>query len=130
MRELALGNRALAATALNRAASLQAGLVSSTSTSLPALFAAILAARDALDAQDSAAISAAGDIQNVLGPSSDALLDRPDRLLQPRRSLSDTGRTVTTRNETNMLEYMASLYRQEKAYQAVLKVSSRMLACA
>jgi hypothetical protein len=29
-----------------------------------------------------------------------------------------------------MIEYMASLYRQEKAYRAVLKASSRMLASA
>ncbi len=29
-----------------------------------------------------------------------------------------------------MIEYMANLYRQEKAYRAVLHVSSRMLASA
>ena len=129
VRELALGNRVLAATALNRAASLQAGLVGSTSTSLPALFAAILAARDALDAQDSAAISAAlGEIQNALAPSTELSADRPDRVATVQAdSRSVRLEPTTSKNETNLLEYMASLYRQEKAYQAVLKVSSRML---
>jgi FlgN protein len=132
VRELALGNRALAATALNRAASLQAGLVSSSSTSLPALFSAILAAREALDAQDSAAISAAlGEIQNALAPSNDISTDRPDRTATAQaqaESISIRSEPTTLKNEPNMLEYMANLYRQEKAYKAVLKVSSRMLA--
>ncbi len=132
VRELALGNRALAATALNQAAALQAGLVSNTQTSLPALFAAILAARDALDAQDSAAISAAlGELQNALNTSNYASVSGPARLAPA------TSEAVQVRLEpssikagTNMIEYMANLYRQEKAYRAVLKVSSRMLASA
>jgi len=132
VRELALGNRALAATALNRAASLQAGLVSSSSTSLPALFSAILAAREALDAQDSEAISVAlGDIQNALAPVNDISADRPGRAAAAQAEPFSMRSEVTTpKNETNMLEYMASLYRQEKAYKAVLKVSSRMLTSA
>ncbi len=77
VRELVLGNQGLAAIALKQAASLQAGLVKSTQTSLPALFAAILAARDALDAQDSAAVSVAlGDLQNALEPGNHASSDR------------------------------------------------------
>jgi flagellar biosynthesis/type III secretory pathway chaperone len=132
VRELALGNRALAATALNRAASLQAGLVSSSSTSLPALFSAILAAREALDAQDSEAISAAlGEIQNALAPVNDISADRPGRVAATQAELFSMRSEVTApKNETNMLEYMANLYRQEKAYKAVLKVSSRMLTSA
>jgi flagellar biosynthesis/type III secretory pathway chaperone len=132
VRELALGNRALAATALNQAAALQAGLVSSTQKSLPALFAAILAARDALDAQDSAAISAAlGELQNALNTGDYASANGP------ARSAPVTSEAVQARPESssiktgaNMIEYMANLYRQEKAYRAVLKVSSRMLASA
>lgn len=137
VRELALGNRALAATALNQAATLQAGLVSSTQTSLPALFAAILAARDALDAQDSAAISAAlGDLQKALLPSSQAANERTIRPVQvlesaaPVEPVAMRSEPAASKAEANMIEYMASLYRQEKAYRAVLKASSRMLASA
>jgi flagellar biosynthesis/type III secretory pathway chaperone len=133
VRELALGNRALAATALNRAASLQAGLVSSSSTSLPALFSAILAARDALDAQDRDAISAAlGEIQNALAPDSDlSSIERSGRVAAVQAEpLSIRSEPNPPKNDTNMLEYMANLYRQEKAYKAVLKVSSRMLTSA
>lgn len=137
VRELVLGNRALAATALNQAASLQAGLVSSTQTSLPALFAAILAARDALDAQDSAAVSAAlGDLQKALLPNGQAANDRALRPVQvpesaaPVEPLAARSEPAGPRLEANMIEYMASLYRQEKAYRAVLKASSRMLASA
>jgi flagellar biosynthesis/type III secretory pathway chaperone len=132
VRELALGNRALAATALSQAASLQASLVGSASTSLPALFAAILDARDALDAQDSAAISAAlGEIQSALDPDSDLSGDQPGRRSSNEAEfLPDQSEPAISNNETNILEYIANLYRQEKAYQAVLKVSSRMLTCA
>lgn len=132
VRELALGNRALAATALSQAASLQAGLVSTTQTSLPALFAAILAARDALDAQDSAAVSAAlGDLQNALRPSSEIPGDRPSRTASaPTEAFPARSGPVIPKIEANMIEYMANLYRQEKAYRAVLKASSRMLASA
>jgi len=132
VRELALGNRALAATALSQAASLQAGLVSSTHTSLPALFAAILAARDALDAQDSAAVSAAlGDLQNALRSNSDTSGDRPSRI-PPASAEAFPVRSepAAPKVEANVIEYMANLYRQEKAYRAVLKASSRMLASA
>jgi hypothetical protein len=137
VRELVLGNRALAATALNQAASLQAGLVSRTQTSLPALFAAILAARDALDAQDSAAVSAAlGELQNALLPNSQVASDRlarpaqapePPLIAEPMAVRSETS---ASKGEANMIEYMANLYRLEKAYRAVLKTSSRMLTSA
>lgn len=136
VRELALGNQGLAAVALNQAASLQAGLVKSTQTSLPALFAAILAARDALDAQDSAAVSAAlGELQNALSPGEHASSDRYfARSLQaseataPVEPLDLRPDPAPAGDEANMIETMANLYRQEKAYRAVLQVSSRMLA--
>jgi flagellar biosynthesis/type III secretory pathway chaperone len=137
VRELVRGNRALAATALNQAAALQAGLVSHTQTSLPALFAAILAARDALDAQDSAAVSVAlGELQNALLPNGQAPGDRLVRAIQsPETTTSVESPTARLESpgskiEANMIEYMANLYRQEKAYRAVLKASSRMLASA
>jgi hypothetical protein len=131
IRELSLGNRALAATALSQAASLQAGLVSNTQTSLPALFSAILAARDALDAQDSSAISAAlGELQNAFRPNSETAADRPSRNTQLPAEAFPLRSEPAPRVEANMIEYMANLYRQEKAYRAVLKVSTRMLASA
>jgi flagellar biosynthesis/type III secretory pathway chaperone len=90
VRCLAHANRLLAAIALKRSTDLQAGLLTSTPAgSLPALCAAILEARNALDARDN---------------------DEPDR------------------SEANLLETIAGLYRQEKAYQAVMRVSSRMIA--
>jgi flagellar biosynthesis/type III secretory pathway chaperone len=87
VRSLAHANRLLAAVALKRSADLQAGLLTSTPPdSLPALCAAILDARNALDANEPV-------------PS-----------------------------ETNLLETIAGLYKQDKAYQAVMRVSSRMIA--
>lgn len=138
VRELALGNQGLAAIALKQAASLQAGLVESTQTSLPALFAAILAARDALDAQDSAAVSAAlGDLQNALAPgerTGDAGYQtgpfQPAGAMSPAEPFDLRSSLLSTGDEANMIETMANLYRQEKAYRAVLQVSSRMLASA
>lgn len=137
VRELVRGNRALAATALNQAAALQAGLVSHTQTSLPALFAAILAARDALDAQDSAAVSAAlGELQNALLPNNQPPGDRLVRTVQATETMTSAElpaarpESSSSKIEANMIEYMANLYRQEKAYRAVLKASSRMLASA
>jgi flagellar biosynthesis/type III secretory pathway chaperone len=132
VRELVLGNRALAATALNRAASLQAGLVSSSSTSLPALFAAIVAAREALNARDSEAISAAlGELQDALVTSSETSVDRPSKVAATQaEAFTIRSEPTNSKIEPNMLEYIANLYRQEKAYKAVLKVSSRMLASA
>ena len=138
VRELVLGNQGLAAIALKQAASLQAGLVKNTQTSLPALFAAILAARDALDAQDSAAVSVAlGELQNALEPGNHASSDRyfarsvrASETMAPVEPLDLRSEIALPRDEANMIEYMADLYRQEKAYRAVLQVSSRMLASA
>ncbi|MFM8320721.1 MAG: flagellar export chaperone FlgN [Chloroflexota bacterium] len=87
VRELAQGNRLLAAVALKQAASQQAGLLDDARTDLPALFAELLAARE--------------------GPSA-----------------RDTG----PRPEAGLIETMTNLYRQQTAYRAVLKQSSRMLA--
>jgi flagellar biosynthesis/type III secretory pathway chaperone len=134
-RELVQANQALAAAALKRAAAQQAGLISSTQTSLPALFAAILDARDALDAQDSAAVRLAiGDLQKALNRIGTAADHRPARshpVLEPSKTETEAVASqpagAPSRSETNLVEAMASLYRQEKAYRAVLQTGYRML---
>lgn len=52
VRDLAQGNRALAAIALNRASAQQAGLLSDARSDLPALFAALLASREPPNPRD------------------------------------------------------------------------------
>jgi flagellar biosynthesis/type III secretory pathway chaperone len=90
VRSLAHANRLLAANALKRSTDLQVGLLEAAPpASLPALCAAIMDARSALDTP----------------------------------AAMETGR-----GETGLLETIAGLYRQEKAYQAVMRVSSRMIA--
>lgn len=132
-RELVQANQALAAVALKRAAAQQAGLISSTQTSLPALFAAILDARDALDAQDSAAVRMAiDDLQKALNHVGAAAEHRPTRAstappISETEAVASRSVSAPSRNESNLIEAMASLYRQEKAYRAVLQTGSRML---
>lgn len=110
IRDLARANRALAQSALYRAAGMQAGWAFATQASLPALCAAILDARQALDAQDHAGVEAAvGDLQEALIP------------------LDEAGAPIHPAVEFNLVEKMAGLYRQEKAYRAVVRVSSRVL---
>jgi flagellar biosynthesis/type III secretory pathway chaperone len=109
-RELARRNRALADRALQQASQMQAGLMTSTQESLPALFAAILDGREALEAQDHAGVEAAvGDLQKALRPAE-----------TPAASLA--------RTNGGLVETMASLHRQEKAYRAVLRLSTRLIA--
>jgi flagellar biosynthesis/type III secretory pathway chaperone len=132
-RELVQANQALAATALKRAAAQQAGLISSHQTSLPALFAAILDARDALDAQDSAAVRLAIDeLQKALNRISGTVEHRPTRAvtapaITETEVVASQAVSAPLRNEANLIETMASLYRQEKAYRAVLQTGSRLL---
>ena len=85
VRDLVQGNRLLAGSALNQAASQQAGLLSDSRLDLPALFTALLA-------------------QHESG-----------------------GRASRPTPENNLIEEMTYLHRQETAYRAVLKVSSRVL---
>jgi len=105
---------------------------------LPAIFAAIVSVREALKAKDHSTISGAlDDLQDAL--------DGLGKFLGARQTQSDKADFLHTylqetrprrqgapspREETNLVEVMAKLYRQEEAYQAVLRASNRMLAIA
>jgi flagellar biosynthesis/type III secretory pathway chaperone len=106
--------------------------------SLPAVFATIVSASEALKARDQSAISGAlNDLQDALDGLGKFLGAR-----QPQSDKSDFWRNYlqearpprlgapTPREETNLVEVMARLYRQEEAYQAVLRANNRMLAIA
>jgi flagellar biosynthesis/type III secretory pathway chaperone len=105
---------------------------------LPAVFATIVSVREALKARDQSAISGAlNDLQDALDGLGKYLGAR-----QPHSDKTDFWRNYlqearpprqeapAPREETNLVEVMARLYRQEEAYQAVLKASNRMLAIA
>lgn len=126
VRELAHANRALASGALARAAMQQAGLLVSAQTSLPALCAALLDARDAMDANDGAAMqTAVGAMDRALQPAAvPGNSDEPAPAAADEASASE----AAAPQESGLVEAMASLYRQEKAYRAVVQVSSRMIA--
>ena len=105
---------------------------------LPALFAAILAAREALNTHDNAAVSAAiGELETALENISQ-ILEHNRARLQPVGSFShstEEGQSSTqllpvSKTDASLIEVMADLYHQETAYQAVLKVSNRMLTSA
>jgi flagellar biosynthesis/type III secretory pathway chaperone len=106
--------------------------------SLPAVFATIVSVREALKARDQSAISSAlNDLQDALDGLGKFLGAR-----QPQSDKSDFWRNYlqearpprlgapAPREETNLVEVMARLYRQEEAYQAVLRASNRMLTSA
>jgi flagellar biosynthesis/type III secretory pathway chaperone len=98
-------------------------------TSLPAVFAAIVATRDAIQANDHLAISAAiGDLQQALDQLG-RLLGRPRQSPRGFQDLASPsiGQPSNTREKASFVEALAGLYRQEAAYQAVLNVSSRIL---
>jgi flagellar biosynthesis/type III secretory pathway chaperone len=134
VRDLAQGNRALASYALKQAADTQFYLLDDHRADLPALFAAIMAARDALSAHDLAAVSVAlGDMQDALqqtGPSPDESQAKevPHTPGTGAESPFPTAGPEAAQAHANLVEEMADLYRQEKAYRAVLRLSSRMLA--
>jgi flagellar biosynthesis/type III secretory pathway chaperone len=124
VRELTLGNRALAAYALKHTANLQTSLAPGSEAGLPALFAAIIAARDALDARDSDRVTAAiremQDALEQLGCSLDTVTARPS---SERR---EPPAVPPSSSRANLVEQMARLYNQEAAYRAVLNVSNRL----
>jgi flagellar biosynthesis/type III secretory pathway chaperone len=106
--------------------------------SLPAVFATLVSASEALKARDQSAISGAlNDLQDALDGLGKFLGAR-----QPQSDKSDFWRNYlqearpprlgapAPREETNLVEVMARLYRQEEAYQAVLRASNRMLTSA
>jgi flagellar biosynthesis/type III secretory pathway chaperone len=106
-------------------------------TNLPAVFASIVAAQNALQNQDQAALSTAiGELQGALvhlgrflgegsisqgqsGPLHEALQEAHVARQAPPDSQQDA----------NLIEVMVDLYQQETAYQAVLRASNRMMAC-
>jgi flagellar biosynthesis/type III secretory pathway chaperone len=102
---------------------------------LPALFAAILTARDALNNRDNSAVSAAiVEMQAALENLSQILERNRARLQQLGGISRPTEETQSTpaalpvsKTDASLIEVMADLYHQEAAYQAVLKVSNRML---
>jgi hypothetical protein len=122
-RDLAYGNRALATTSLEQASALQARLLSlcllsSQSAAMPPVFAAIVAARDAMSASSPSGISdAASDLRLAL--------ERLDRSLAVEEVQLQAG--LHHPHSTSLVETIADLYHQENAYQAVLKVSDHML---
>jgi flagellar biosynthesis/type III secretory pathway chaperone len=125
VRHLTLGNRALAVHALHATANFQTSLAWDSEAGLPALFAAIIAARDALDAQDSARISAAiRDMQDALEQLGDALGETPSRPLAERREPVAASQPAP---RANLVEQVAHLYSQEAAYRAVLQMSNRLV---
>jgi hypothetical protein len=132
--DLAQGNRALATYALKQAADTQLYLLDDRRADLPALFSAMLAARDALSAHDLTAASAAlKDMQDALqqiGISADEALIKDSASTQGAVAEPPfpTAGPETAKSRPNLVEEMANLYRQEKAYRAVLRLSSRMLA--
>ncbi len=130
VRDLVQGNRALATYALKQAADMQFYLLDDRRADLPALFAAILAARDALNAHDLTAVSAAlGDMQAALQQLGGALDEAQAKGGLPAQAESPfpTAGPDAARGRANLVEEMADLYRQEKAYRAVLRLNSRIL---
>ena len=167
MRELNQGNRALAAGALERASVLQTnlaklwklpvnwdeGLLQAPSPdayetspqgssdfariNLPAVFASIVSAQNALKTEDQAALSTAvGELQGALehlgrflgeGSVYQGGTDFLNQVLQEAQAARQT--EPDTQQDANLIEVMADLYQQETVYQAVLRASNRMVAC-
>jgi flagellar biosynthesis/type III secretory pathway chaperone len=99
---------------------------------LPAVFAAIISVRDALNNQDNAAASAAlEDLQSALKNLGSLAEGEQQLQSHPGKDkwVSDMGLPSPTR-ETNLAEVIAGLYHQGTAYQAVLRANNRTLALA
>jgi len=103
---------------------------------LPAIFATIVSVRHALKAKDQAAISVAlSELQDALERLGEFLGE--ERFLQAEAELlhevleeaqSDRQGLPASQEGANLIEVMADLHQQEAAYQAILRVSNRMLA--
>jgi flagellar biosynthesis/type III secretory pathway chaperone len=106
--------------------------------SLPAVFATIVSVREALKARDQSAISSAlNDLQDALDGLGKFLSggQTPSDKTDLWRSYLQEARpprqgAPAPREDANLIDVMARLYRQEEAYQAVLRASNRMLAIA
>jgi len=163
VRDLARGNRSLAASALKRTSSLQAHLLNMCwapqegapptgaagvddwfaltserereAAALPAIFAAIITARDALTRNDAVALTGAinelqqtlDKIPPILGDSIDAgqFGGKIDPAQDSKTPFKKPGKQGA---EPSLVEAIATLYYQENAYQDSLKLSNRMLA--
>lgn len=169
VRDITLVNRALAASALERASCMQAQLLSlyrshlderhelnnglrelvgtpvidpvefaashNGQTALPAIFAAIIDARDALNQDMPGAISSAvGNLQNALEGINgflelDAVPGNVEGLaIKFLQEKCGSREMQFNRNPASLVEMIANLYHQENAYQTSLKTSNRMLA--
>ena len=99
------------------------------------LFAAIISARDALNANDTTALQASlSDLKDALATLTEATTtngarQRQVRLIRDRIEMSQTEikSLISLKEDTNMAEAIAHLRNQETAYQAVLEVSQRTL---
>lgn len=142
VRDLTEGNYALAEAALQQANHRQQTLGEAGQGDLPALFAAVLAARQALTIGDKDAVSNAiagmestlerlgRSLQAGVGLAGDAgLAGEPTAVPQTPPAASSPPATGEKRPAGfSLVETMANLHRQQAAYQAVLRVSRRMLA--
>ena len=156
-REMTRGNRAMADSALKRTNSLQARLLHlyqlpevgkggekrsqideestqvTSALKFAAVFASLIAARDALQANDRKALSGAmEDLQQALEDLSSARVNLPaisQKAYPPEKiNLTKADEAGLQGENSSLVETIANLYHQESAYQASLKVSNRMLA--
>jgi hypothetical protein len=129
VQDLTRGNHALAAYALEHAEELRTALGEYGQADLPALFAAILAARDALSAGDRGEVSKALESMETalerLGKNLSNELAEPLPATQPAEEPRTT--VSAPQRSLSMVEAVANLYRQEAAYRAVLNVNRRIM---
>jgi len=163
VRDLARGNRSLAANAVKRTSSLQAHLLNmywapqegappstriagvddwfaltserEREAALPAIFAAIITARDALTRNDAIALtSAINELQQTLDKIPPIFSDSIDagqfggKIYPVKNSKTPVTSSGNQGAEPSLVEAIATLYYQENAYQDSLKLSNRMLA--
>jgi len=103
---------------------------------LPALFATVMAARDVLNTKESAGIADAMKALQKALENLDKFLELNHVRQQQLKEITwqmevadfSDWRNFVAHDSVNLVEVMADLYHQETAYQAVLKVSDRMLA--
>lgn len=134
-------NQALVRRALKRANALQSyliGLCQRTPTgeegtlpirgnTLPAVLAAAVQARQALSSQDGEALrAAASNLQQALENLNEFLKSNAAEHTEAASPFPSPAPALEGRDD--WVEFIADLYRQETAYQAVLHISQRMLA--
>jgi hypothetical protein len=127
-RSLARGNQTLAARLLSQANDMQALYVPSRA-SLPALFAALVAARDVLAPQEGASAPASkSEVQAALNYLNHCLeLPQPPAWPVSERAYAVIPDQAVAQRDENLAEVIAGLYHQETAYKAVLRGCNRIL---